>query len=592
MCARRSRPARGARAGTWCHVAPVFPFPCRVFLVSPSPPRVSRAVCGGPSRLGVPYPRLLVRHSTRSVPSASSVRLPFWYSPHALCVCVRSRSRGVRFPPPLPWLVWRPHLGRSRRWALVGQFHAVGAPPRVLPRSLAPFGVLEGGLPGPVSPLPGLGLCAPLWGGSARLGGWGRGGGRLFAAPPVCAAGAASGAGGRSASIRPSAFPGQATKRVSLASFWSWRAWPPHRSGSCPLAVCGRGPCGALARWRGFACSPRLLWEQAAGAGGRALLWPPSRAPRSRQGEAGPSPLPQGLRAGAPAAYGPMGGVGGGVAPRPPCFPSGGRPAVPQPAPSLVVGAFPPRRARLAGVAGPPVAPVAACLGGGGGGREPLPRGPRRTQPLPPPSPSGQHCGCHWRCSGHGGHGPHTVLVRRCVPPPGVVCASLQRAGAGSPVGCDPRGERQRGAPGRAACGSSCAPPPRCGPFWGRGGRPLSAPGGRRVVAPAACRPGGEPGGGRPLRYSPPPCPVRCRPVMLLPPAHPPGLYSCCGGCWAAVGVGRGPVGRQWVSAAGGGRGGGVISSPWSAPPPSPGRPLSGLLRTRLPGCRRSVVVR
>ena len=66
--ARCSQPVRGARAGTWCCVSPVSPFP----------PRVSRAACGGPSRPGVPYPRSLVRHSTRSVRSASSVRLPFW----------------------------------------------------------------------------------------------------------------------------------------------------------------------------------------------------------------------------------------------------------------------------------------------------------------------------------------------------------------------------------------------------------------------------------------------------------------------------------------------------------------------------------
>ena len=68
VCARRSRPVRGVRAGTWCCVSPVSPFrPC-----------VSRAACGGPSCPGVPYPRSLVRHSTRSVRSASSVRLPFW----------------------------------------------------------------------------------------------------------------------------------------------------------------------------------------------------------------------------------------------------------------------------------------------------------------------------------------------------------------------------------------------------------------------------------------------------------------------------------------------------------------------------------
>ena len=78
----------GVRAGSWCCVSPSSPFP----------PRVFRAACGGPSRPGVPYPRSLVRHSMRSVRSARSVRLPFWWSPRVLFVCVRSRSRGVRSP--------------------------------------------------------------------------------------------------------------------------------------------------------------------------------------------------------------------------------------------------------------------------------------------------------------------------------------------------------------------------------------------------------------------------------------------------------------------------------------------------------------
>ena len=66
VCARRSRLVRGGRAGAWCRVLPVSRFQ----------PRVSRAVCGGPSRPGVPCPCSLVRHSMRSVPSAGSVRLP------------------------------------------------------------------------------------------------------------------------------------------------------------------------------------------------------------------------------------------------------------------------------------------------------------------------------------------------------------------------------------------------------------------------------------------------------------------------------------------------------------------------------------
>ena len=133
VCARRSRPVRGASGRYLVSCLPHFPLLARV----------SRAVCGGPSGAGVPYPRSLVRHSTRSVRSASWVRLPFWYSSRVLCVCVRSRSRGVRCPPPpLPLLVPRAHLVRSWRLAPVGPFHAVRAPPRVRPRSRAPFSVL------------------------------------------------------------------------------------------------------------------------------------------------------------------------------------------------------------------------------------------------------------------------------------------------------------------------------------------------------------------------------------------------------------------------------------------------------------------
>ena len=71
-----------------------------------------------------------------------------------------------RRPLPPPWVVWRAHLARSRHWALVGPFHVVRAPPRVLPRSLAPSGVLGGGRSGPGSPLPGLGL---LWRGASEV---------------------------------------------------------------------------------------------------------------------------------------------------------------------------------------------------------------------------------------------------------------------------------------------------------------------------------------------------------------------------------------------------------------------------------------
>ena len=184
-----------------------------------------------------------------------------------------SRSRGVRSPP--SWVVWRAHLARSRHWALVGPFHVVRAPLRVLPRSLAPSGVPGGGavrsrfpptwlgvagvavgrppggvpstvargvwgqaLPLPQLPVHWAGCWGPLptccWRGRADVGallcplglhalwglraagrvrgvrvpGGGLGGGGVRRTPRLCGRGGACRAGGRSASFRPSAFPG------------------------------------------------------------------------------------------------------------------------------------------------------------------------------------------------------------------------------------------------------------------------------------------------------------------------------------------------------------------------------------------------
>ena len=247
-----------------------------------------------------------------------------------LLVCALALPR--RPLPPPPWVVWRAHLARSRHWALVGPFHVVRAPPRVLPRSLAPSAVLWGGRSGPGSPLPGLGLWVPRGAGPWRLFAGGRvwGGGGPCAVPPVCAAGGASRAGGRSASFRPSAFPGQAAKRVSLASVWSWGMWSPYHSSSCSPAYSGRDLCGVLARWRGLACSQPFLWGPAAGAGGRAVLRLLSRA-----GGGGTIPpasgsrgwRPRGLRAGE--------GVGGGSRRGLPAPPLEGGPRFPTLAPLL-----------------------------------------------------------------------------------------------------------------------------------------------------------------------------------------------------------------------------------------------------------------
>ena len=145
------------------------------------------------SRFPLPAPRV-PRCLWRAVPSGcplpSLAGTPF----HAVCafralgpvallvvpacplrVCALALPRR---PLPPPWLVWRAHLARSRHWALVGPFHVVRAPPRVLPRSLAPSDVLGGGRSSPGSPLPGLpctpcGGCVPRgWWGAVPGGGW------------------------------------------------------------------------------------------------------------------------------------------------------------------------------------------------------------------------------------------------------------------------------------------------------------------------------------------------------------------------------------------------------------------------------------
>ena len=112
-------------------------------------------------------------------------------------------------------------------------------------------------------PLSGFGLCAPRGAGpwrSCARGRAGGGGGAVRApCPPFVRLGGACRAGGRFASFRPSAFPGQATKRVSLALFWSWGAWPP-----IPLRFAlarlhwarSVRPPGALARARLFSAVP------------------------------------------------------------------------------------------------------------------------------------------------------------------------------------------------------------------------------------------------------------------------------------------------------------------------------------------------
>ena len=210
------------------------------------------------------------------------------------------------------------------------------------------------------------------------------------------------------------------------------------------------------------------------------------------QGEGGPSSLPRGgggrrsrgLRAG--------GGVGGGgVAPRPPCSPSEGLPAVPYPAPPLVVGAFPP----------------GVRVRSGRGGRR---GGPWTAPPMAPSDPNPPSVLQEWatlrvaRCTGLG-------FLPRAAPGRGPCAAPARRCG----LAYRPRPPREQAAWGVGARGVlvQLRPPPsrEGGRLFGSGGA-----GGRRSRGPQA---GGERGGGGGCSAAPrPPAP----PGVGLP-SIPPG---------------------------------------------------------------------
>ena len=134
------------------------------------------------------------------------------------------------------------------------------------------------------------------------------------------------------------------------------------------------------------------------------------------------------------------------------------------------------------------------------------------------------------------GRGPHTVLVR----------ALLRHAGVGSPRGRDPRGSRF----------SRIPPPPRRGPLWGGGGRPL----GSGLAEGRSCRSlaggGARGGGGR--GAPPPPRPVGRRPAFCCPRRASPGYTRAVGvaGRPRALGAVRSAADGS-VRRGGGGGGGG-----------------------------------
>ena len=137
------------------------------------------------------------------------------------CVCTGALAASA--PYSLPGLVSR----APRVVPVQGAGRAVpcGSCPSAFPASVpcAVWLALGGGRPGLVLPVPGLGLSAPLRPGLCVRDGPAPGGagcreGGLCAALPGGVGGGPRGARGRSTSVRPSAFPGRAPQRVSLAS--------------------------------------------------------------------------------------------------------------------------------------------------------------------------------------------------------------------------------------------------------------------------------------------------------------------------------------------------------------------------------------
>ena len=206
-------------------------------------------------------------------------------------------------------------------------------------------------------------------------------------------AGGPSGAGGRSAWVRPSAFPGEATKRAQLATLRSWGASPPillrFVVARRPRAWSVCRPC-ALARVR-----PPVTAPAGAGGGGRGgarragSAVPPPRSARPLRGEGGrPFGLGGGRRPAPPWPAGRRGQWGGEGSAGPPWFltPLARRDGPWPPAQSPSFSSAPPRgiyvQPGLAGSLGCRARPGRPSLGqpggGGGGCQRAVPPGARQ----------------------------------------------------------------------------------------------------------------------------------------------------------------------------------------------------------------------
>ena len=274
--------------------------PCCVWRAVPSG-------CPLPSLAGTPFHAVCAFCELGPVALLVVTRCP-------LHVCALALPRR----PPPPRVVWRAHLARSLHWALVGPFHVVRAPPRVLPRPLAPSSVLGGGRSGPGSSLRGL-ACTPC-GGCVPRGWWGAvpgGGGlpllggasgvRRCPSPDRPSSGAGSrGTATRVFRVRSVRAWGPSTGSTACAlagwrcSLWGWRKGVPGggafhhcdgrlRSGAVPPPTAQ--PLGGL-----FGSVTHMLWARACGCGGPSLpLWAACPVGAARRGGGGGTPPGGGL---------------------------------------------------------------------------------------------------------------------------------------------------------------------------------------------------------------------------------------------------------------------------------------------------------
>ena len=278
------------------------------------------------SRRLLPPPLGGVACAPRAVPALSAGRaVPCGPCPSACTAPVPCSNWGGRSGPGSPLLgsgLWGWRKGVPRGGAF---YHCEGrlrssAPP---PPTARPLGGLLGsaihvlwvracGCGGPtLSPWSARPVGAACRGADpwrSCAGGRAGGGGGRAPCPPFVRPGGACRAGGRSASFPSSAFPGQATKRVSPASFCPWGARPP-----IPLRfVLARLHWAQCVRRRGALARAHLFSAVPAGAGGWGGGAGRAPAPLSGGGRADHPPCLAGWGPRPPRLAGRWGGRGGG----------------------------------------------------------------------------------------------------------------------------------------------------------------------------------------------------------------------------------------------------------------------------------------